>query len=48
MILKDVLRHWMRAKRRVVFVGFADYSGLVVKAHLQIKQDVFRKNGKTR
>lgn len=36
MILKDVLRHWMGAKRRVVFVGFADYSGLVVEAHLQI------------
>lgn len=46
MILKDVLCHWMRAKRRVIFVGFADYSGLVVKTHLQIKQDVLGKMSK--
>lgn len=43
MILKVVLCHWMGAKWRLIFVGFADYSGFVVKAHLQIKQYVFGK-----
>lgn len=36
MILKVMLRHGMRAERGVIFVGFADYSGFVVEAHLQI------------
>lgn len=37
MILKVVLCHRMGAEWRVIFVGFADYSGFVVKAHLQVK-----------
>lgn len=36
MILKVVLCHWVRAKQRVIFVSFADYSGFVVKAHLKL------------
>lgn len=35
MILELVLGYGVRAERGVVFVGFADYSGLVVKAHLR-------------
>lgn len=35
--LKVVFGDWMRAKGGIVFVGLADYSGLVVETHLKDK-----------
>lgn len=38
MNFKVVLCDGMGTKRSIIFVGFADYSGFMVKAHLQNKQ----------
>lgn len=39
LIFKGMFCHRVRAKRWVVLIGFADYSGFVIKTHLEIRPD---------